>query len=140
MSDKEAVKLLATVPLFSECTKRELQSIAATAKEVDRKEGAVLVKEGDRGIGFFLIIEGRAGVTVGKKKVRSLGPGEFFGEISLLDDSPRSATVVAETPVRMLGLTSWAFKRLIQDNPAIAPRLLKSIASRIRADASNNVR
>ena len=140
MANKQAVQMLSSVPLFSECSKKELQAIAQSAKEVERKAGSTLVKEGDTGLGFFLITDGSAEVTVQGKKRGKLGPGDFFGEISLLDESPRSATVTAETPVRMLGLTGWSFKRVIQHNPSIATKLLKVMATRLRSNATENLR
>jgi CRP/FNR family transcriptional regulator, cyclic AMP receptor protein len=132
VADKQAVDLLAQVPLFSGCTKKELQAIAGATKEIDHKEGATLAKEGDRGIGFFLIVEGTARVVVGGRTRRRLGPGDFFGEIALLDEGPRSADVVAETPVRLIGLTAWAFRQLVAQNPSIAQKLLRVMAERLR--------
>lgn len=129
----DAVRLLSEVPLFSELSKRELASIARAAKEVNHREGAVLAREGDSGLGFFLIKDGTAKVTVGGRPRGKLGPGDFFGEISLLDQGPRSATVTAETPISMIGLTQWVFKRLVEQNPSIAMKMLKVMASRLRA-------
>lgn len=132
MADKEAVKMLASVPLFSGCTKKELQEIASVAKEVDHKEGAVIAREGDKGMGFFLILDGTADVSVGGKSKRKLGPGEYFGEIALLDEGPRSATVTAKTPMRLLGITGWNFRRLVNQSPGIAQKLLRVMAERLR--------
>src|SRR5437763_14754409 len=83
--NKEAVELLANVPLFSELSKKELQSFASAAKEVRHKPGDALAREGDSGLGFFLIADGTAAVTVGGKPRAKLGPGDFFGEIALLE-------------------------------------------------------
>lgn len=132
-NSNEAVSLLKEVPLFSELTRKELEAIARAAKEVNHREGNVLAKEGDSGLGFFLIIDGTARVTVRGKPRARMGPGDFFGEISLLDGGPRTATVVAESPMRLLGLTQWVFKRLVEQNPAIATKVLKVMASRLRA-------
>ena len=134
MANKEAIQKLSGVPLFSECSRKELEAIASSAKEVRKDAGEPLVKEGDTGVGFFLILEGTASVAVKGRRKSKLGPGDFFGEISLLDDRPRSASVTAETPVRMLGLTGWSFKRLIQNNPTIAQKVLKEVATRVRGD------
>lgn len=131
MADK-AIDLLARVPLFSECTKKELRAIASASKEVNHEAGDTLAREGDQGIGFFVIADGTAGVMVGKTKRGKLGPGDFFGEISLLDEGPRSATVVAETPMRLYGLTAWSFRQLVSQNPSIAQKLLKVMADRLR--------
>ena len=132
MAKTDVVKMLSEVPLFSELSKKELESLAMSAKEVNHKEGAVLAREGDSGLGFFLIAEGTASVSVGGKTRTKMGPGDFFGEISLLDQGPRSATVVAETPVRLIGITQWVFKRLVEQNPSLAWKLLRVMAARLR--------
>ncbi len=129
----DTVDMLATVPLFSGCSKKELTAIARSAKEVKQPEGTVLAREGDRGLGFFLIVDGTARVTIKGRARKTLGPGDFFGEIALLDEGPRSATVTAETPVTLLGLTAWVFKGLVEQNPGIALKLLKTMASRLRS-------
>jgi CRP-like cAMP-binding protein len=136
VADKEAVRLLAAVPLFSECSKKELKAIIAASKEVARKEGAVLAKEGDKGIGFFLILDGTAKVSINGRARNRMGPGDFFGEISLIDEGPRSATVTAESDMRLLGLTAWVFRQLVEKNPAIARKMLRTMADRLRAGSS----
>jgi CRP/FNR family cyclic AMP-dependent transcriptional regulator len=132
VAKSEAVELLSKVPLFSELSKRELDSIAGAGKEIRHRKGAVLAKEGASGLGFFLIVEGTAVVTVGGKPRTKMGPGDFFGEISLLDGGPRTATVTAETPMRLIGLTQWVFRRLVEHNPSIGMKMLKVMASRLR--------
>jgi CRP/FNR family cyclic AMP-dependent transcriptional regulator len=128
----DVVKMLSGVPLFSELSKKELESLAMSAKEVSQKQGAVLAREGDSGLGFFLIAEGTASVSVGGKPRARMGRGDFFGEISLLDQGPRSATVIAETPIRLIGITQWVFKRLVEQNPGLAWKLLRVMAARLR--------
>ena len=132
MADKDPVQLLQGVPLFSGCTKKELQAIAAAAKEVRHRPGAVIAREGDTGVGFFLIMDGTARVSVGGKTKARLGAGDYFGEIALLDEGPRSATVTADTDLRLLGLTAWNFRRLMAQNPSIGPKLLKVMGERLR--------
>jgi CRP-like cAMP-binding protein len=132
VANKEAVELLSKVPLFSELSKKELESFASAAKEVRHREGAVLAKEGDSGLGFFLIIDGTATVSVGGKPRATMGPGDFFGEISLLEGGPRTATVTAATPIRVIGLTQWVFRRMVEQNPSVAMKMLKVMASRLR--------
>jgi CRP/FNR family transcriptional regulator, cyclic AMP receptor protein len=132
ISKREVQELLGRVPLFSGCSKRELVEIASAAKGVDHPEGHVLAKEGERGIGFFLITDGSAVVTVGGRSRAKLGPGDFFGEISLLDEGPRSATVTATSPVKTVGITAWTFKGLIEQHPSIALRMLEMVAARVR--------
>jgi CRP/FNR family transcriptional regulator, cyclic AMP receptor protein len=131
----EAIMMLAGVPIFSELTKRELTSIAKAAKEVNHRKGAVLAREGETGVGFFLILDGVAQVAVGGHHVRDLSRGDFFGEISLLEGGPRTATVTAATQIRLLALTQWVFKRLVEQNPAIASKMLKVMAQRLRSSA-----
>jgi CRP-like cAMP-binding protein len=133
MGTKDVAAQLGQVSLFSGLSKRELAAVARETKEVSHPAGKVLAKEGDRGIGFFLITEGRAKVTVNGRARAGLGPGDFFGEISLLDQGPRSATVTAETDVRMLGLTAWAFQGLLRQHPTIAMKMLEVVAARLRA-------
>jgi CRP/FNR family transcriptional regulator, cyclic AMP receptor protein len=128
----ETAKLLANVPIFSELSNKELEHIASAAKEVTHRAGSVLAKEGESGLGFFLIVDGNASVEVGGSERRKLGPGDFFGEISLLDGGPRTATVAADTDITALGLTQWVFKSLIEQNPAIASKMLKVMATRLR--------
>lgn len=136
MADKDVVKMLSQVPIFSELSKKEIEAIARNTKEVKHKEGAVLAREGESGLGFFMIADGTATVSVGGKPRKRMGPGDFFGEISLLDNGPRTANVTAETPVRLFGLTQWNFKRLVEGNPAIATKMLKTMAARLRAASS----
>jgi CRP/FNR family cyclic AMP-dependent transcriptional regulator len=137
VATNEAIVMLAGVPIFSELSKKELTSIANAAKEVSHREGATLAREGDEGVGFFLILDGVAEVKVGGTHVRDMSRGDFFGEISLLEGGPRTATVLAATPIRLLGLTQWVFKRLVEQNPSIASKMLKVMAQRLRTTARN---
>jgi CRP-like cAMP-binding protein len=84
-------------------------------------------------VGLFVIVDGEAKVTIGGKLKTKLGPGEFFGEIALLDGGPRTATVTAETDVKLLGLTEWVFRGLLQEHPAIAVKTLQAMAGRLRS-------
>jgi CRP-like cAMP-binding protein len=127
--------MLAGVPIFEELSAKELKAIATAAKEVTHRQGAVLAREGDSGVGFFLILDGDVSVAVGERVVRRMGPGDFFGEISLLDGGPRTATCTAQTEVTTLGITPWTFKRLIEQNPAIASKMLKVMAQRLRSSS-----
>jgi CRP/FNR family transcriptional regulator, cyclic AMP receptor protein len=127
------VTQLSEVPLFSHCSKRELQTIAGAAKEVRHREGHVIAREGETGVGFFLIVDGTADVTIGGERRARLGPGDFFGEISLLDHGTRTATVTATSPIHLLGLTSWVFRGLVRDHPTIALNMLRVVAGRLRS-------
>jgi CRP/FNR family cyclic AMP-dependent transcriptional regulator len=133
----DTAELLSKVPIFSELSKKELKGIAGAVKEVTHEQGSVLAREGESGIGFFLIVDGTARAEVGGQARTRMGPGDFFGEISLLDGGPRTATVVAETPLTTLGLTQWVFKTLVENNPSIAAKLLKVMAARLRASSQD---
>ena len=138
MAADKAASLLRNVPLFSGCTKREMEAIARATKQVRHRAGHVIAREGDTGIGFFLITDGTADVSVGGKKRAQLGPGDFFGEISLLDRGPRTATVTASAPITMLGITAWTFRGLVEQHPTIALNMLKVVAERLRSASSDS--
>jgi CRP/FNR family cyclic AMP-dependent transcriptional regulator len=125
--------LLHNVPIFSDCSPKDLSAVARGLKEVNHKAGTVIAREGDPGVGLFVIVDGEAKVTIGGKLKTKLGPGEFFGEIALLDGGPRTATVTAETDVKLLGLTEWVFRGLLQEHPAIAVKTLQAMAGRLRS-------
>jgi CRP/FNR family transcriptional regulator, cyclic AMP receptor protein len=133
VAEPNVANKLGQVPIFSGCTKRELAIIARASKEVSHKEGTVIAREGERGIGLFLILEGRCNVTIGGKTKARLGPGDFFGEVALLDGGPRTATVTAMSPVRLVGITGWVFRGLLMEHPSIALRTLESVAGRLRS-------
>jgi CRP-like cAMP-binding protein len=137
VATNEAISMLGEVPIFSGLSKKELTAIANAAKEVDHRQGSTLAREGDTGVGFFLILDGVAEVKVGDHHVRDMSRGDFFGEISLLEGGPRTATVNAATDIRLLALTQWVFKRLVEQNPNIASKMLKIMAQRLRTSARN---
>ena len=123
---------LASVPLFEGLTKRQLKKLTANAEIVDYMAGASVVKEGDIGDSFFVMLSGQAKVTVKGRTVNRSLPGDHFGEISLLDGGPRTATVVTETPVTMLMLTRQQFRKTVADDPDLAVSLMESLARMIR--------
>lgn len=133
MAQNDIPAKLAKVPIFSGCTKRELSIIGRAAKEVSHREGTVIAREGERGIGLFLILEGQCNVTIGGRTKARLGPGDFFGEVALLDGGPRTATVTALTAVRLVGITGWVFRGLLMEHPSIALKTLEAVAGRLRA-------
>jgi CRP/FNR family cyclic AMP-dependent transcriptional regulator len=137
VSTKEVVTRLAKVPLFAGCSQRDLQTIARVVKDIDHAKGTVIAREGEPGVGLFIIADGTAEVTIGGAKKNALGPGEFFGEIALLDGGPRTATVTATSDVKLLGLTEWVFRGLMQEHPTIAVKTLQAMAGRLR-NATNN--
>jgi len=132
VSTKEVVTRLSQVPMFNGCSQRDLQTIARVVKDIDHSAGTVIAREGEPGIGLFVIADGTAEVTIGGAKKASLGAGEFFGEIALLDGGPRTATVTATSDVKLLGLTEWVFRGLMQEHPTIAVKTLQAMAGRLR--------
>jgi CRP/FNR family transcriptional regulator, cyclic AMP receptor protein len=128
-------ELLKNVPLFAGCSKSELQRIASLADELDLGDGATLIREGERGREFIVIAEGTVKVTRNGTKLRELGAGDFIGEIALVADVPRTATVTATSPVRLLVVTDRAFRGLLEQMPSIAKKVLQSLGERLHADA-----
>jgi CRP-like cAMP-binding protein len=122
------VDLLKRVPIFEGLDDRELGRIAASMKQRTFRAGDTVTTEGQGGVGFFVIEDGEARVTVHGDERRRLGPGDYFGEIALLTDSPRTATVTAESDLRCYGMTSWDFRPLVETHGSIAWKLLQAIA------------
>lgn len=125
------IEHLAQVPLFSACTKDELRKLARHTTDIPISEGHVLVREGDRGLEFFVIVNGRARVTRRGRKVGELGPGDFFGELALLIDADRNATVTALTPMEAIVLSRGDFDAALADAPRMTRRLLSGMARRL---------
>ena len=125
-------QLLRNVSLFSACSAKELSRIAALADEADVDAGRVLTKEGTPGGEFFVVAEGTATAKIRGKKVATFGPGSFFGEMSLLDHGPRSATVTADTPMHLLVVDPRSFASLIDDVPSVARKIMRALAERLR--------
>jgi CRP/FNR family transcriptional regulator, cyclic AMP receptor protein len=130
---------LAQVPLFSACSKKDLQLVAKRAEDVKVDTGKILVNEGATGTEFFVVIDGKASVSKRGQKVAELGPGGFFGELALLDKAPRNATVTAETPMELVVLGQREFAGLIDDVPEFAHKLLAGLARRLRQADSQTV-
>jgi CRP/FNR family transcriptional regulator, cyclic AMP receptor protein len=128
----DRVDLLEAVPLFRECSKRQLRSIAGICETYDVPADAVLTRVGEPGEEFFLIIDGTVRVDVSPRRQVRLGAGEYFGEMSLLDGEPRSASVVAESPLRLLVIRRRNFQKLLDDTPGIARGLLVTLSRRVR--------
>ena len=125
------VELLKRVPLFSRCTRHELDVIAKVADELDFKEGKQLAREGAPGREFFVIVEGTAEVTRGRKKLRTLSDGDFFGEISLITKLPRTASVTTVSPMRALVVTDRSFRRMLEQSPSIQLKVLQALGERL---------
>jgi CRP/FNR family transcriptional regulator, cyclic AMP receptor protein len=129
------VERLKRVPLFAHCSKRELGLIASLADEVDLEEGKTLVREGAFGHEFFVLVDGAVEVRKGKRKVATLGPGDFFGEIALISKILRTATVITTQPVRALVITTRDFWTLLEASPELKTKVLKALADRLATDA-----
>ena len=125
------IDLIKRVPLFSSASKHELEEIASLADEIDLPAGRAVITEGETGREFFVLVEGTADVERGGKKVASIGPGDFFGEIALIAKTPRNATITTTSPVRALVITDRAFKQLLDHSPTIAVGVLAALAERL---------
>ena len=131
-SPADAASLLATVPIFGALDDKKRKSMASSGKEFSYKDGDTIVDEGAMGVGFYMILDGSTEVRKGGKVLAELGKGQFFGEMSLIDGSPRSADVVAVAPTKCWTLSSWAFEALVKSYPEIALTMLKEMAKRLR--------
>ena len=127
-----AMDMLKAVPLFSSLNNKQLKALAKTATDQTYKPGDVLVAEGKQGVGFYLVAQGQVAVEKGGKTVASLGPGQFFGEMALIDEQPRSATVKAVGPTRCLVVTRWDFWGTVAKDPEVLRVLLRETVRRLR--------
>ncbi len=132
MADADVVNTLRHVPLFAGLSDKQLSRLADAMREREVAQGEELTVEGGGGVGFFVIESGEAVVTVGGEEVRTLGPGDSFGEMAVIDRGLRSATMTAATPMRCRGITSWGFKPLVEANPEMAWSLLETLVARLR--------
>ena len=131
----EKVELIKRAPLFWNCSKRQLQQIAQIADEIDLREGKEMTRQGERGREFFVLLEGEADVIKDGRTINRLGSGDFFGEIALVSDTPRTATVTATSPVRTLVITDRSFRRLMEDQPEIQGKVLAALAARLAPES-----
>ena len=131
--DRDWLTVLAAVPLFGELSRRHLKRVASLAKTRRFASGTAIVRKGEPGTAFYVIIDGSARVVAAKGRARRLKAGQFFGEMALLDDSPRSADVVAEDEVLALTISRSAFGKLLKSEPTLANALLRTLAGRLRA-------
>jgi CRP/FNR family transcriptional regulator, cyclic AMP receptor protein len=129
------IELLKRVPLFAGCSKGELRELAKSADELDIREGTVLTREGRPGREFFVLVDGTARVTKAGKKVADLGAGDWFGEIALITNSPRTATVTATSPGDVLVITDRRFHSVVETMPSIALKVLATVGDRLTQDA-----
>ncbi len=129
---EQLAEVLKGVPLFSTLNGKQLKTVAAGGKELSYAPGQHIVDEGTVGVGFFLVMDGKVRVRKGTKTLAELKAGDFFGEMSLFDSEPRSATVEAISETKCLAISAWSFTGMVKSNPDIAIRLLKELAARLR--------
>ncbi len=128
------VDLIRRLPLFELCSKRDLRRIAALAVERSVDDGTELITEGEPGTEFYVVVEGEVDVRRGRRRIARLGPGSYVGEIALLSRSPRTATVVAATPLRVLTISGQDFVELVDAIPELWLKVARTLADRVDAD------
>ena len=128
----ELVESLKRVPIFAGVRDKELGRLVKAMRDSRFNEGEVITTEGRSGVGFFLIEDGNATVSLRGEIVRTLGPGDHFGEIALIDEGARTATITATSELDCYGLTLWEFRPLLQENGAISWKLLQALTRRVR--------
>ena len=134
MASSEAVKFLKKTPLFGQFSEKELEALFSTAKVREFDAGSTIVREGDpASIGFYLILEGQVEVRKGQKTLAKLGAGDYFGEMALLTDAPRSADVVAVEKTKCLMIMRWELRSIISSYPDVALKMMGELARRLSA-------
>jgi CRP/FNR family transcriptional regulator, cyclic AMP receptor protein len=130
-SQDTKVQALKRAPLFEGLSKKELTELARVTEDLEIGAGEVLCKEGDIGQEFFVIVEGETDVTTNGKRVAARGGGDFVGEIALLEETTRTATVTAKTPLRVFVLTRQDFRHLVRENPSVEQKVMRALARRV---------
>ena len=138
MQTEEIASALARVPLFQGISAESMARLASVTGELDFDEGQFVVLQGQVGTGLYVIIEGEVKVEHGSVELARLGPNEFFGELSVIDQQPRSASVLATMPTRTLAVASWDLLGLIESDPSFALNMIKGLAARIRAQGDHH--
>src|ERR687888_2081082 len=128
----EKMRHLQKVDIFEDCTKKQLKAVAAISRVIEVPAGTMLTRIGESGEEFFFILDGSASVDVNRRKRGKMGPGQFFGEMSLLDGEPRSATVRADTDMRLLVILRRNFQTLLSEVPEITRTILVVLSRRLR--------
>jgi CRP/FNR family cyclic AMP-dependent transcriptional regulator len=131
-SQSDYLDHLSSVPLFSQCHKAELKSLARRTADITAEAGQVLIREGHGAYEFFVIVSGEAEITRGGQIVAKLADGDYFGELGLLDPALRDATVTATTPMELIVLAQWEFEQALEEAPGMTRRLLAGMAGRLR--------
>jgi CRP/FNR family transcriptional regulator, cyclic AMP receptor protein len=130
-SQDRKVEALKRAPLFANLSRKELVQVARLTDDAEVPDGKVLCREGDLGREFFVLVEGSVEVATKGRRVATLGAGDFVGEISLLEPTPRTATVTAKTPLRLFVLTPKDFRRMLDENPSVERKVLRALARRV---------
>jgi CRP-like cAMP-binding protein len=128
---------LGACPFFEGLSRSELLELAKITEDLEVGTGKTLTREGQSGSEFFVIVDGEVSVAKDGREIRTLGPGDFFGEIALLEDTPRTATVTAKTPLRFFVLTRQAFRTVLAHQPGIEQKVLAALEERVRATSEN---
>jgi CRP-like cAMP-binding protein len=134
LSRKGKTDLIRKIPLFSECSRAELEAVATVADELHLPAGRVLIRQGDVGRELFVLVDGKVDVEQDGKRIGTRSSGDFLGEIAVVTRRPRTATVTALTDVRVLVLTDLNFKRLLADVPSMSGKVLKALGDRLAPD------
>jgi CRP/FNR family transcriptional regulator, cyclic AMP receptor protein len=124
---------LGRCPFFARLSRGDLLALAKVTEDLEVEQGKVLTRQGQSGSEFFVIVDGEVSVTKDGEEIRTLGPGDFFGEIALLEDRPRTATVTAKTPLRFFVLTRQAFRSLLAHQPELEEKVGSALEERVRA-------
>jgi CRP-like cAMP-binding protein len=131
LGHNQKIDLIRKVPLFSRLSKSELRDLAMLADEIDLRDGKEMTRQGAAGREFFVLLEGTADVRKNGRKINTLGPGDFFGEIALVSREPRTATVTATSAVRTLVITDRSFRRLLDEAPQVKTKVMEAMAKRL---------
>ena len=130
--ESEVLGMLQNVPIFSVLPKKELKTMSKSFMERSYPPGTVIEQEGDKGVSFYLIVDGTVNVRKGTKSIAKLSRGQFFGELSLIDNQPRSATIETIEPTKCLIMTSWVWSGFLDTQPKLAKAVMKELARRLR--------
>lgn len=132
MTDQPHQDLLRNVPLFASCAPSDLAALASVATEADFPAGRSIVRQGDPGSGLFVVLSGAVRVVRDGATLAELGPGQWFGELAVLDRGPRTAAVITEVPTRCLAVAAWDAERLMLERPSLAVAVARAMAERLR--------
>jgi CRP/FNR family transcriptional regulator, cyclic AMP receptor protein len=138
-SQDTKVQALKHAPLFADLSRKELVALARLADDVEVPEGTTLCREGELGSEFFVLLEGGVTVTRNGRKLATGGPGDFFGEVALVEDVPRTASIRATSQLRFFVLTGPSFRRLLEDSPSVERKVLRALARRLIAASRDPV-